>query len=571
MEYTQKYMLWRTDLYFDSETRKQLDDIENNPSEIEDRFGKELAFGTGGLRGIMGAGTNRMNIYVVRRASHGLAETITARHAQAQGIVIGYDSRHQSALFAAEAARVFISSGIKVFLFNEPLPTPMLSFAIRYYRAAAGVMITASHNPKEYNGYKVYGEDGAQLSDTSKVAEAIAGISDIRIPLLDSDSAIKSGLIHIIGRETEDAYVSGVKALFTTGNSMNADAGRVRIVYTPLHGVGGKPVSRVLRVTGFHDLHFVESQIGPDGDFPTLDKTLNPEDEDVYEHALMLAKEKDADLIIATDPDCDRVGVMVRKAKGQYVLISGNEAGALMLDYMLQTKRCEALKDGFIAKTIVTTRLADVIAGHYGVGVEEVLTGFKYIGELIRKLHDTGEKRFIFGMEDSCGYLTGTDVRDKDGIIGCMLIAETAAWHRSNGMSLYEGLQRLHEKYGWFSGELLTYPVLGDHILSSLRQAFFSDTEGVVFKELGIIAIRNYHTQTRRDLRTGEITRLSLPESEVVYYELTDGWFCIRPSGTESKIKIYIEAVGDSNNAAREKLGKIKKRIIKVMDRYVYV
>lgn len=563
MTYNEKYLLWQSSPYFDDETKKQLADIKDNPAEMKERFGNELEFGTGGLRGIVGAGTNRINKYVVRKASQGLTDHIISRHKESQGMVIGYDSRSQSKPFAAEAAKVFTGNGIKVYLFDNPRPTPMLSFAIRQLRAAAGVMITASHNPKEYNGYKVYGDDGAQLSNTGAVSAAIAKIEDIAsVRLLDIDTAVNTGLLHTIGKQMDDDYLSSVKALIVDEETVNNYAAAIRIVYTPLHGIGGEIVSRALIETGFKGFQTVESQFQPDGDFPTLNTTLNPEDKDVYEHAIKLAKKQDADLIIATDPDCDRTGVMVRKARHQYVLLSGNQAGGLMLNYLLHKKRKVIPENSFIAKTIVTTQMADSIAEHYGIGVEEVLTGFKYIGELIRKLHDTGEKTFIFGLEDSCGYLIGTDVRDKDGVIGCLLIAETAAWYKSKGISLYEGLRQLQKKYGWFAGKLVSCHMNADQI-RPLRKSLFSDMEASAFQDLGVTAVRNYAAQLRHDLKSGELTKLSLPKSDAVYYELADGWFCIRPSGTEAKLKIYIEACGKSDKAAKRKLETIKKSIMR--------
>ncbi len=566
MTYNEKYAFWQNSAYFDDDTRKQLQDIEDNPAAIKDRFEKELKFGTGGLRGLVGAGTNRMNIYVVRKASQGLSDHIVSKHVESQNIVIGFDSRSQSKLFAEEAAKVLAGNSIRVYLFSNPRPTPMLSYAIRQLQAAAGVMITASHNPKEYNGYKVYGDDGAQLSDTSAVSDAIASIEDItRVHLLDSDSAVNADLLRFVGKEMDDAYLSSVKALIVDKDTVNKCAGSVRIVYTPLHGIGGETVSRALKQTGFNDLHIAENQYLPDGNFPTLNTTLNPEDKQVYEEALKLAKAKDADLIIATDPDCDRTGVMVRKSKKRYVLLTGNEAGTLMLDYVLRNKRQEKPDDSFIAKTIVTTRMADSISRHYGVGIEDVLTGFKYIGELIRKLHDTGERTFIFGLEDSCGYLLGTDVRDKDGVIGCMLIAETAAWYKSKGMTLHQGLMQLQNKFGWFTGELVSCHMDADQFVP-LRESLFSDIDGTAFKDFGVTAVRNYAAQLRHDLKIGELTKLTLPKSDVVYYELADGWFCIRPSGTESKLKVYIEVCGKSGRAAKRKLVRIKRFIMKKLE-----
>lgn len=562
MTYQEKYNFWQSSPYFDTKTKKQLEDIKNSPAEIKDRFEKELEFGTGGLRGIVGAGTNRMNIYTVRKASQGLADHVSDKNGKSPSVVIGLDSRRQSALFAAEAAKVFVGNGISVYLFSEPRPTPMLSFAIRQLHASAGVMITASHNPKEYNGYKVYGDDGAQLSDTSAVSIAIAGIEDItRVRLLEDEEAIKAGLLHVIGKEMDDAYISCIKALAANNQNVKKHASSVRIVYTPLHGVGGEMVSRALKELGFNDFNVVENQFAPNGNFPTLNITLNPEDRPVYEQALMLGKEIDADLIIATDPDCDRMGVMVRKSKNRYVLLTGNEAGALMLDNLLYQRRHENLANSFVAKTIVTTQMADRIAQHYGIGIEEVLTGFKYIGDLIHKLHETGEKQFFFGLEDSCGYLAGTDVRDKDGVIGCMLITETATWYKSKGMSLYKGLKRLRKKYGWFAGQLVTCQMNEDQS-RRLSESLFSDLRGAEFKDIEVIAVRNYAVRLRHDLKSGELSQLSLPKSNVVYYELADGWFCIRPSGTESKLKLYIEVWGRNKNNTKNKLNKIKTNVM---------
>jgi len=561
----EKYVFWLN--HTDSSTRHELFKLQNNTDEINDRFIKELEFGTGGLRGLVGAGTNRINIYTVRKVSQGLADYLIKQgeDSKQRGIVIAYDSRNQSAIFAIEAAQVFAGNGIKVHLFDELRPTPVLSFAIRYLHAAAGVMITASHNPKEYNGYKVYGADGAQMipDDTNAIAREINKISDFtQAMFLDSEVAKSNGLIQIIGNDIDNAYILSLKSLIMNPCLIKQYGGDVKIMYTPLHGTGGKMVGRILSETGFENVRMVESQMKPDGDFPSLKVTLNPEDNVVYRHALKLAKETDVDLILATDPDCDRVGVMIKKNKKHYVLLNGNQAGALMLDYILSAKQENGtlLANSFVAKTIVTTHMAQAIAERFHVEIAETLTGFKYIGELIKQWHDRGDKTFIFGMEDSCGYLFGTAVRDKDGVIGCMLMAETAAWYKSKRLSLYDGLKRLEEKYGCFKSTLISYSLRGEKRLSDLTPGH--DT----LRKLGVTAVSNYREQKRYDLVSGGYTTLELPRSEVMYYELNDGWFCIRPSGTEAKMKLYFEVWSNNDKTAETKLRKLIKRVVKAIN-----
>lgn len=568
----EKYLYWIRNEYFDEETKSELMKIKNKPKEIEDRFFKDLDFGTGGLRGIIGAGINRINIYTVRKASQGLANYLMklGNEVKTRGIVIAYDSRYKSREFALETAKVFAGNGISVYLFDELKPTPELSFAVRFLGAIAGVVITASHNPKEYNGYKVYGEDGAQLVPeiTTKVLEEINKITDItRINLMDKDTAVSLGLLKIIGREIDDAYISKLKTLSINRNIIKDSAASLKIVYTPLHGTGSKPVSRILNETGFKNVLTVENQKHPDAEFTNARPATNPEEFKVYRYAVKLAKKHDADLIIATDPDCDRVGVMTKKSKNRYVLLSGNQVGVLLMEYILSMKQeaSQLPQNAFIVKTIVTTEMARAVANNYNVELIDVLTGFKYIGEKIREMDDCGGKKFVLGIEDSCGYLTGTHVRDKDGVLASMLIAEITAYYKRKGKTLYDALQELYKKYGFYFGDMLSYTLRGKegidkikHGISNIRNNKFK-----IFGSIEIAAVRDYLEQQRYDLKTGKKEALNLPKSDVIYYEVSDGsWFCIRPSGTEPKIKIYIEAYDRDRKLAHKKLRKLRKSIL---------
>ena len=561
MNDAEKYAFWLTDAYFDDNTKKELAEIKDDRKEIADRFEGELNFGTGGLRGIMGAGTNRINIYTVRRASQGLAAYIRGKGTgfSARGVAVAYDSRHNSVEFAMEAARVFAGNGIPAYLFGEAVPTPMLSFAVRQLGAAAGVVITASHNPRQYNGYKVYGADGGQLvpRDTGAIADEIGRVGITRIKLADYGTARDSGLIRMIGADLHGRYAACVKQCIIDPDIVREYAGRVNIVYTPLNGTGGRTVLRVLDGAGFTGVYPVKSQLYPDGDFPGVRSSLNPEDAAVYDEALKIARKTEADLIIATDPDCDRAGVMVKTGRGRYTHLTGNQAGVLMLEYLLARKSAlgRLPKDGFAVKTIVTTQMACAIAKRYAVRMIDVLTGFKYIGEKIRALHDTGGGTFLFGLEDSCGYLAGTDVRDKDGVIACLLLAEIAAYYKSRGMRLADALKRLGREYGHFATELVTIGISG----RAASHALPPDALG----DLGVIAVRDYRKCERHDLITGARTALALPQTDAVYFELRDNaWVCIRPSGTEEKLKLYFEACGKTARAARRRLRSIKKRVL---------
>lgn len=574
MSSLEKYKFWTENEYFDIDTRNELKNIENDHSEIEERFYRDLEFGTGGLRGIIGAGTNRMNIYTVRKASQGLADYVLKNidGAAEKGIVIAYDSRHMSPEFAGEAAGVFAANGVKAWLFDELRPTPELSFTVRYLKAAAGIVITASHNPKQYNGYKVYGEDGAQLSleGSEAVLAEIEKINDITsIVPLKREEAIGKGLLKIIGPEIDDAYINSLKTLLINPGVIKKAAGKLKIVYTPLHGTGNKPVRRILKEAGFEDVMVVSEQELPDPEFSSV-KFPNPEDRDSFKLAIALAQNEDVDLIIGTDPDCDRVGVVARNTKGEYAVLTGNQTGSLLLEYILsQMKQRGSLPaNGFAVKTIVTTELARAIADDYGVELIEVLTGFKFIGEKIKELDEFGDRKYLFGFEESYGYLAGTFARDKDGVVACMLIGEMAAYYRSRGLSLYEGLVELFEKYGYYLEGINSFTLEGKEGTEKIQAAMetLRKEKPSAFGTSEASALRDYQTQSRFDLSDGTVTRLDLPRSNVLYYEMKDGsWFCIRPSGTEPKIKIYYGVSGATSEIAAQKLELLKENVLSVI------
>ncbi|MEN6315376.1 MAG: phospho-sugar mutase [Clostridiaceae bacterium] len=565
------YDVWINNDYFDAETKKELEKIKDNPGEIEERFYRDLEFGTGGLRGIIGAGTNRMNIYTVRKASQGLANYISnsIEGAHRRGIAIAYDSRHKSPEFAMEAARVFAANGITAYLFDELRPTPELSFAVRHLNAAAGIVITASHNPKQYNGYKVYGEDGGQipLEGSEAVFKEIEKITDItKVMPMPEQEAISKGLIQKIGSRIDDIYINNLKSLVVNPKAAANTAGSMKIVYTPLHGAGNKPVRRILDETGFKNVLVVKEQELPDPEFHTV-KYPNPEEKDSFKLAIELAKKEDVDLIIGTDPDCDRVGVVVRNSAGEYVVLTGNQTGCLLLEYILsQKKEVGSLPaNGFVMKTIVTSELARSIADHYNVELIEVLTGFKFIGEKIKELDETGSKKYIFGFEESYGYLAGTFARDKDAVVASMLIAEMAAYYKRRGMSLYEGLQEIFKKYGYFIEGITSFTLEGKEGVAKISSAMDSLRSGKAakFGDCDVETIRDYQIKEVLHVRTGKKTPLELPVSNVLYYGLTDGsWFCIRPSGTEPKIKIYYGVSETSLEKAQQKLEYMKENII---------
>jgi phosphoglucomutase len=571
LDYIKKYNSWLENPYYDEDTKKELLDIRGNGKEIEDRFYRDLEFGTGGLRGIIGAGTNRINRYTIRRASQGLSNYIKKLGAASPSIAIAYDSRRCSDEFAKESACVFAVNGIKSYIFESLRPTPELSFAVRHLNCDAGIVITASHNPKEYNGYKVYGKDGGQMPPdaSNAVLKEVNLISDLTaIQVMDYEKAKAEGLIQLVGTEIDNAYIESLKSLKVTEIDQNIKD-KCGIVYTPLHGSGNIPVRRILKEAGFNSVYVVPEQEMPDPDFPTV-KYPNPEDRDVFDLAISIAQKKDIELIIGTDPDCDRVGVVIRNRRGEYAPLTGNQIGCLLLEYILSNlKQRNAMPPkGFVVKTIVTTDLAKKIADAYSVNIVEVLTGFKFIGEQILIRDELGDEKFIFGFEESYGYLAGTFVRDKDAVVASMLIAEMFAWYKSRGMTLYDGLVELFEKYGYEKEALDSFTLKGKEGIEKIKRAMklLRDQKCSNFGSVEIKAIRDYEKGIRVEIKNKNERPLGLPSADVLYYETVNGhWFCIRPSGTEPKIKIYYGVSGKSDRSSAESLKNLKTQVLSII------
>ena len=546
MDVQQSYAQWLKDFASDPETVAELESIRGNDAEIEDRFYTELSFGTAGMRGVLGAGTNRMNRYNVRRATKGLAAYLhTQPGAAERGVVIAYDSRRCSDLFARETAQVLCQEGVKAYLFDALRPVPILSYAVRHLGAAAGVVITASHNPPQYNGYKVYGEDGAQLGP-----EAAAGVTSfIRATpytacvLMDMEEAKAKGLLHIIGnKEVDDDYIAQVKTLCVNPEMLAREGGSLSIVYTPLHGSGNVPVRRILKEVGITHVSVVKEQELPDPNFSTL-KVPNPEDPSAFTLAMKLADEVGADVIFGTDPDCDRLGVAVRDKEGKFQLLTGNQIGCVLLHYILSSRKAQGTlpANGAAVKSIVSTSLANRICEDYGVEMFETLTGFKFIGEKIQQFQDTGSHTFLFGFEESYGFLSSTFVRDKDGVNASLLIAELAASCKAQGITLYDRLQEIFARYGTFVEKVVSTILPGKDGVARMQQ-IMKDLRAEAPKEIGglkVTAVRDYLRGVR--VENGVETPTGLPTSDVLYFELEGGnWVCVRPSGTEPKIKLYV-------------------------------
>ncbi len=566
MAYIDEYKRWLKSDKVDEETKKELLAIENDDNEIKERFYRDLEFGTGGLRGIMGAGTNRMNVYTVRKATQGLAGFVLSLgdEAAAMGVALSYDSRNNSALFAREAACVLAANGIKVYLSDALRPVPQLSFAVRHFGAAAGVMITASHNPAKYNGYKVYGSDGGQapLTLSDKVLEVISNTDIFEgVLTMDFEAAKKEGFIEFFGDEFDEIYLENVLAQRINPEAVAAVADDFKIIYTPLHGSGNVPVRKMLKKVGFKNVLVVKEQTEPNGDFPTV-KSPNPENKEAFSIAIEMAKEEDVDFIIGTDPDCDRVGVVLRDDKGEYVALTGNMVGALLTEYILsgRKKNNNLPKDGVVIKTIVTTYMADVICRAYGVEVMNVLTGFKFIGEKIKEFEEKKNHTYLFGFEESYGYLAGEYARDKDGVVATMLITEMAAAYREKGMTLYEGLNELYEKYGTFREKLVSVTLEGIDGLEKIGRIMSEIRENVPesFGGKKVLYLNDYKSGIRKNIETGEEEAITLPKSNVLLFETEDNcWCAARPSGTEPKIKFYMGAKGESVTAAEETVERI--------------
>ena len=574
MDYKEVYEQWLSNPYFDEATKEELKNIAEDDNEIKERFYMDLEFGTAGLRGIIGAGTNRMNIYVVRRATQGLANYIAKVDKKSQGVAIAYDSRHMSPEFAEEAALCLAANGIKAYIFESLRPTPELSFAVRHLGCVAGINVTASHNPPEYNGYKVYWEDGAQITPPhdSGIMGEVKSISDWNtVKTMDKAEAEKAGLFQVIGKEVDDAYMAELKKQVLHMDAIKAEGKNLKVVYTPLHGTGNIPARRILKELGFENVYVVKEQELPDGDFPTVSYP-NPEAAEAFELGLKLAKEVDAGLVLATDPDADRLGVRVKDKNGEYHDLTGNMSGCLLANYEISQKKAingSLPEDGALIKTIVTTNLADAIAKGYGVKLIEVLTGFKFIGQQILGFEQSGKGSYLFGFEESYGCLIGTYARDKDAIVATMALCEAAAYYKTQGKTLWDAMIEMYEQFGYYKDAIQSVTMKGieglqkiQEIMNSLRQ-----NPPAEFAGHKVVAVRDYKADTITDVITGAVKPTGLPNSNVLYYELTDdAWVCVRPSGTEPKVKFYYGVKGTSLADADEKSDIMGKAVLDMVD-----
>ena len=570
--YKKIYNSWINSEYIDCKTKEELKAIRDE-KEIEDRFYKNLEFGTGGLRGIMGAGTNRINIYTIGLATQGLAKYVIKNYGKGASVTIGYDSRNMSKEFAERAAAVLCANKIKVNLFESLRPTPMLSYAVRYLNSKVGIVITASHNPKEYNGYKVYGEDGAQFTDkgSEEILSYINEINDFSaIKVLGLKEAKENGLLSIIGEEVDKSYIDSVKELTIRKEMVKNNASDLRVIYTPIHGSGNIPVRRVLSELGYNNLSVVREQELPDGDFPTVDYP-NPEQAGVFKLALEMAKDINPDIIFGTDPDSDRIGVVVKDNMNEYRVLSGNQTGVLLSNYIISSlsEENKLASNGAIIKTIVTSEMVREVASDFNVKVIDVLTGFKYIGEKIKEFEESNSNTYLFGYEESYGCLAGTFVRDKDAVSAAVLICEMALYYKLKGMTLYEALISLYEKYGFYKEDVISIELSGKEgqekiqkAIDILRNSSILEVSGVKIRR-----IMDYKLSMEKDLIYKCEKKIELPKSNVLRFILEDkSWFVVRPSGTEPKMKIYVSVVGDSIEDADSKVNVFKKCVMKIIN-----
>lgn len=574
MDYMKIYEDWTTNSFFSEETRRELLEIKDDEKEIKERFYADLEFGTAGLRGIIGAGINRMNDYVVAKATQGLANYIIRRKKQSKGVAIAYDSRRCSPEFADVAALCLAANGIKAYVFDSLRPTPELSFAVRYLGCIAGINITASHNPPEYNGYKVYWEDGAQITPPhdAGIMQEVKSITVQDAKTMPKQEAIHEGLYEIIGKEIDDVYIAELKKLVIHQDCIDKYGSELKVVYSPLHGTGNVPVRRILRELGFENVYVVPEQELPDGEFPTVSYP-NPEAAEAFELALKLARENDADLVLATDPDADRLGVYVKDKAGEYHCLTGNMSGSLLAEYEIsQIKATKGLpEDGALIKSIVTTNLVNEMAKHYGIELIEVLTGFKFIGQKMLEFETKGNGTYLFGFEESYGCLIGTHARDKDAVVASMALCEAAAYYKSKDMTLWDAMIQMYEKYGYHVDNIKTVTLKGIEGLEKI-QSIMSTLRGNAPKELGgrkVLWVRDYENDTSVNMENSVVVPTGLPKSNVLYYEFEGGvWLCVRPSGTEPKIKFYYGVAGksfDEANAMSEEFGNAIMKMIEAM------
>lgn len=570
-EYKEKYEQWLNGKEFDEATKKDLMSIKDNEEEIKDRFYKDLEFGTAGLRGVIGYGSNRMNKYTVGKATQGLAEFILKQGTQDKGVAISFDSRHMSKEFSEETALCLNANGIKTYIFDSLRPVPELSFTVRELKCTAGIMITASHNPPEYNGYKVYWDDGAQIVPPmdKQIIDEVNKTSFSQIKTMPKEEAIKKGLYNVIGKEIDDKFIETLKSLVLNKEAIAKEEDNIKIVYTPFNGAGNKPVQRLLKELGFTHVYVVKEQEEPNGDFPTL-KYPNPEDKNAFKLALELANKVDADIVLANDPDSDRLGVYSRVEKGKYVPYTGNMSAALIMEYELSQRKEKGLlpENGAVVTTIVSTDMAKAIAKEYNMKIFETLTGFKWIGEKIKQFEKENTYSYQFGFEESYGCLISPHARDKDGVSAVMALCEEAAYYKSKGLSLWDQMQNIYKKYGFYEEGQISIVLKGADGAKEIKDNMerMRKANPTEFAGLKILEIRDYekHTIKKAD---GSEEATDLPTSNVLYYELeNNSWCCVRPSGTEPKIKFYMGVKGTSQEDADEKLAKLTEAMKKFVE-----
>ena len=574
MNYLEEYKRWCKSPEFDEETKKELMEIKDNKEEIEDRFYKELEFGTAGLRGVIGAGTNRMNKYTVGKATQGLANYILEQRTQDKGVAISYDSRRMSKEFSLQTALIFCANGIKSYLFENLRPVPELSFAVRKLKCTAGVMITASHNPPKYNGYKVYWDDGSQIVSPrdTEIIEKVRNVKEFsEIKSISKEEAIEKGLLNIVGPEMDEKYIKVLKEHILNPEIMKEQGKKLKVVYTPLHGTGNTIAEKLLKELGMENVYVVPEQKDPDGEFPTVDYP-NPEDPNAFKLALELAKKVDADVVLATDPDADRLGIYAKDSKtGEYMNYTGNMSALLIAEYRISQMKEKGIlpSNGMFITTIVSSELAKAIAKYYGLECIEVLTGFKNIGAVMRKADENHDKKYVFGFEESYGCLIGDYARDKDGIAAVMALCEAACYYASKGKTLWDAMIEIYEKYGYYKEAQVSIVREGvqgaQEIKDMMTKMRETDIESI--GKYKVLVFKDVEKDIVKDMKTGEISKTGLPKSNVLYYELEDNsWCCIRPSGTEPKIKLYMGIKGNSEKEAEEKLSELKEAMLKIVE-----